>query len=433
MQDFFSKYPDAGAGKRGRLQALEAVQNNIYWIKTHSNAVKDWLEIENPAPWYYHRLPLHIIPEHYDLTLYPMLNSDIFNGTVAITVRLTAPSKFFLVHSVKLNNSKIEVISEYDGQAVELEDIFEYKENNYLVLKAGRKLPVGKYKLYFEFRGPFILVLEGLYKSSYVNPETKERRYLATTQFESIHARKAFPCFDEPTFKSTFNVSIMHDSEHFALSNTMVESISEIDNNLLVTRFEKTVPMVTYLLCIVVCDYKYRETITENGVRLRVYTAPHFIEKTFYSLDIGSKILTGFEKYFDVPFPLKKLDLIGIPDFGSNGMENWGLITFSEPSLVSENISNVDSKLHISDIIAHELAHMAIENANQAAKIVNILYGADTVTANYVQCWLCRFRSDIFDVKDALHTGSPNLRKSNKTTEIIEIHLHASVLASARS
>ncbi|GFS36244.1 glutamyl aminopeptidase [Trichonephila inaurata madagascariensis] len=176
MQDFFSKYPDAGAGKRGRLQALEAVQNNIYWIKTHSNAVKNWLEIENPAPWYYHRLPLHIIPEHYDLTLYPMLNSDVFNGTVAITVRLTAPSKFFLVHSVKLNISKTEVISEYDGQVVELEDTFEYKENNYLVLKAGRKLPVGKYKLFFEFQGPFILVLEGLYKSSYVNPDTKERR-----------------------------------------------------------------------------------------------------------------------------------------------------------------------------------------------------------------------------------------------------------------
>ncbi|GFS55864.1 glutamyl aminopeptidase [Nephila pilipes] len=358
MLDFFSKYPDAGAGKRGRLQALEAVQYNIHWIKTHLNGIKNWLEIENPAPWYYHRLPLHIVPEHYDLTLHPVLDSDIFYGTVAITVRLTKPSRYFLVHSVKLNVSKTEVISDYDNRLVELGDVFEFKENNYLVLKARRKLPVGKYKLYFEFQGPFVLSLEGLYKSSYVNPDTKERRYLATTQFESIHARKAFPCFDEPMFKTTFNVSIIHDTEHFALSNTIVESISEQDNNLYLTRFEKTVPMVTYLLCIIVCDYKYRETITENGVRLRVYTAPHFIEKTYYSLDIGSKILTGFEKYFDVPFPLKKLDMIAIPDYGSNGMENWGLITYSEPSLISENVSNVDSKLHISDIVAHELAHM---------------------------------------------------------------------------
>ncbi|GBN44912.1 Glutamyl aminopeptidase [Araneus ventricosus] len=176
MQEFFAKYPDAGAGRRGRLQALETVQYNIHWIKTQASEVRDWLLTEIPSPWRYHRLPTYVIPEHYDLALYPMLDKDIFNGTVTITVTLKKSSDCFLVHSVKLNISQTRVISEEDAKVVELEDVFEYKENGFLVLKVKRKLPVGKYKLYFEFQGPFVLSLEGLYKSSYVDPDTGERR-----------------------------------------------------------------------------------------------------------------------------------------------------------------------------------------------------------------------------------------------------------------
>ncbi|KAF8765157.1 Glutamyl aminopeptidase like protein [Argiope bruennichi] len=358
MQEFFAKYPDAGAGRRGRLQALETVQYNIHWIKTHASEVGDWLLTEIPSPWRYYRLPNYIIPEHYDLTLYPMLDKDIFNGTVTITVALRKPSEYFLVHSEKLNISQTKIICEENSEMVDLEDVFEYKENNFLVLKVKRKLPVGKYKLHFEFQGPFMLSLEGLYKSSYVNPNTGERRYLASTQFEAVHARKAFPCFDEPAFRSTFTVSVIHNTDYFALSNTKAENTSEIGNGLLLTKFEKTVPMVTYLLCIVVCDFKFKETVTDNGVKLRVYTAPHYIEKINFSLEVASKVLTWYEKYFDVPFPLKKIDMIAVPDFGSNGMENWGLVTYSEESLICEKDSSDDSVTHIIGIISHELAHM---------------------------------------------------------------------------
>ncbi len=91
---------------------------------------------------------------------------------------------------------------------------------------------------------------------------------MAATQFEPISARRAFPCFDEPTFRSTFSVRIMHDSDHFALSNTVVEEIVRLENGLLETRFEKSVPMVTYLLAIAVCNFKNKSVITEKGVKV---------------------------------------------------------------------------------------------------------------------------------------------------------------------
>lgn len=176
MKSFFSKYPDAGAGKRRRQQALENVQNNIKWLKTYKQRVKNWLETEGSFPWYHHRLPTYIIPEHYDLLLYPMLDQDLFVGSVNITVFLNKTSDCFLVHKVNLNVTSVEVIDLEDGGVIDVDETFEYEENDYLVLKVGRKLQVGKYKLRFEFEGPFTVSLKGLYKSTYVDPETMETR-----------------------------------------------------------------------------------------------------------------------------------------------------------------------------------------------------------------------------------------------------------------
>ena len=176
MKTFFTKYPDAGAGKRRRQQALENVLNNIKWLKTYKESVKTWLEIEGSSPWYYHRLPPNIVPEHYDLLFYPKLNDDIFIGSANITVSVNKTTDCFLVHAVKLNVTDYDITYLENNSKVEVEEMFEYDDNDYLVLKVGRKLPVGKYKLHFEYEGPFTVSFKGLYKSTYVDPETMERK-----------------------------------------------------------------------------------------------------------------------------------------------------------------------------------------------------------------------------------------------------------------
>lgn len=176
MKSFFLKYPDAGAGKRRRQQALENVQNNIKWLKTYKQSVKNWLEIEGTSPWYYHRLPTYIIPEHYNLMFHPVLDGDTFTGTANITVSLNKTSDCFIVHVLNLNVSYTEVRILADNSVVPIEETFLYEDNEYFVLRVENKLPIGKYSLYFEFEGPFTVSLKGLYKSSYVNPETTETR-----------------------------------------------------------------------------------------------------------------------------------------------------------------------------------------------------------------------------------------------------------------
>lgn len=174
MKSFFSKYPDAGAGKRRRQQAFENVLNNIKWLKTYKQSVKMWLEIEGSSPWYYNRLPSNVVPEHYDLLFYPMLDDDIFIGSANITLSLNKTTDCFLVHGVQLNVTHYEITHLENNSKVEIEEMFYYDDNDFIVLKVGRKLPVGKYKLHFEFEGPFTASFEGLYKTSYVDPETME-------------------------------------------------------------------------------------------------------------------------------------------------------------------------------------------------------------------------------------------------------------------
>ncbi|GBN00632.1 Endoplasmic reticulum aminopeptidase 2 [Araneus ventricosus] len=115
--------------------------------------------------------------------------------------------------------------------------------------------------------------------------------------------------------------------------------------------------MSTHLLAIVVCDFPFEETLTENGVKVRIYTAPHHLQKAEYALSSASKILTYYEKYFGVPFPLKKLDLAVIPDLARSGAENWGLITLREDSVLCGGDCPMATKYRLATLLAKQLAH----------------------------------------------------------------------------
>ena len=93
--------------------------------------------------------------------------------------------------------------------------------------------------------------------------------------------------------------------------------------------FAKSVPMVTYLACFIVCDFEFEETFTSNhNIRFRVYATREQKHRVNYSLDVGANITDYFESYFGIPYPLPKQDMIAIPDFAAGAMENWGLITY---------------------------------------------------------------------------------------------------------
>ena len=113
------------------------------------------------------------------------------------------------------------------------------------------------------------------------------------------------------------------------------------ENGLTEVKFEKSVPMVTYLACFIVCDFEYEEKLTAiHQTKFRVYATSNQKERMKYALDIGANITDYFEDYFEIPYPLPKQDMIAIPDFVSGAMEHWGLITYRETNLLFDELES---------------------------------------------------------------------------------------------
>lgn len=362
MEEFFEEHPEAGAGKRARLQALEAVRDNIRWLANFREPVLKWVREYKIKPWENLRLPAHVVPKHYDLQLQPFMEDRYFEGQVDIKIELLKPVHSIHLHAKDLNITLASITEAEMEEPVLIYTAFEYEENEFYVMAFETLTDAGNYTLHYEFRGPLTKDLKGFYLSSYVDADN-QTRYLATSQFEPTDARSAFPCFDEPRFKTTFSITLVHEPNYIAISNMPIKENSTTEAGLRVTKFENTVAMTTYLVAVVVCDFVYIKGYSSNGVEVRVYAREDEIAKTEYALASALKILAYFEDYFKIRYPLPKLDMIAIPDFSSGAMENWGLITYRETRLLYDpKTSSSSDKQGVCRVISHEIAHMWFGN-----------------------------------------------------------------------
>lgn len=184
----------------------------------------------------------------------------------------------------------------------------------------------GLYLLNIAFTGQIKDNLKGLYRSKYTN-EIGQVCYAAVTQFAATDARKCFPCWDEPALKATFDISLIVPPELVAVSNMPVIKSCDV-HNLVRHDFATTPIMSTYLVAVVVGEYDYVEDHSADGVLVRVYTPPSKQEQGLFALEVATKVLPYYKDYFNIAYPLPKLDLIAVTDFGYGAMENWGLITY---------------------------------------------------------------------------------------------------------
>ena len=191
--------------------------------------------------------------------------------------------------------------------------------------------------------------------------EKGKTKYLATTQFEAADARRAFPCWDEPAVKATFDVSLLVDKHLDAISNMPVISKKKTGTKIL-HKFGRTPIMSTYLLYLGVGEFEYLHGKLRN-IKIRIVTTKGNKNKGKLSLDFTKKFLGEYEKYFGIKYPLPKLDMIAIPDFAAGAMENWGAITFREAILLYDpKTSSTRTKQYIAEVISHELAHQWFGN-----------------------------------------------------------------------
>uniref|UniRef100_A0ABM5EX44 Aminopeptidase N n=1 Tax=Pogona vitticeps TaxID=103695 RepID=A0ABM5EX44_9SAUR len=328
-------------------------------------------------PWNSYRLPKSLVPEHYNVTLRPFLtrNGDglyVFHGNSTVRFRCQNSTDLILIHSKKLNYTSrggfLASLTGVDGAVPpSIAQTWLQENRDYLVVQLGGLLQQGQaYELHTSFIGELADDLAGFYRSEYV--EDGQTKVLATTQMQAADARKAFPCFDEPAMKASFSVVLIHLSDHKALSNMPVQSSEQMimENGELWNRttFETTVKMSTYLLAFIVSQFDSVDTY-EGTIQIRIWGRPRAIAEGQgdYALNITGPILSFFESHYNTSYPLEKSDQVALPDFNAGAMENWGLVTYRENSLLFDpNFSSIGNKERIVTVIAHELAHQWFGN-----------------------------------------------------------------------
>uniref|UniRef100_A0A6M2DWG5 Aminopeptidase n=1 Tax=Xenopsylla cheopis TaxID=163159 RepID=A0A6M2DWG5_XENCH len=228
-----------------------------------------------------------------------------------------------------------------------------------------------KYRLFLPFNGRLNDKLQGFYKASYLDL-SGHQRWLASTQFSPTDARKAFPCFDRPALKATFEISMERPNELRTISNMPIDRSEPSDSKPghTIDYFPETIKMSTYLVAFIVSDLMGSETSlvpipgsSGKSFPLRAWSRPEVLDQTEYARNLSVSLLEYYQDYFGIDFPLPKIDIIAVPEFGFNAMENWGLITFRESAmLISDKITPESRKETVSLVISHELAHQWFGN-----------------------------------------------------------------------
>ncbi|MFQ5875096.1 MAG: M1 family metallopeptidase, partial [Dehalococcoidia bacterium] len=304
-----------------------------------------------------HRLPTNVRPENYHITLKPDFNEFIFQGEERVEVEMVEPTSSITLNAAELQISSAQVsLDNGIVLPVRQTDLDESAET--VTFSFDRSLPRGPATLAINFTGTLNDQLRGFYRSRYTTADGVEH-YLATTQFEATDARRAFPCWDEPALKAVFTVTLVVPSKLAAISNTDVVDETHRDDGTKAVHFAETPRMSTYLLAFVVGDFASVEATAPGGTLVRVWATRGKEELGRFALDNAVRILAYFNDYFGIPFPLKKLDHIAIPDFAAGAMENWGAITYREAVLLFDpQNSAANTRQRIAEIIAHETAHM---------------------------------------------------------------------------
>ncbi|QSZ33763.1 hypothetical protein DSL72_005334 [Monilinia vaccinii-corymbosi] len=323
-------------------------------------------------------LPDSAKPSHYALSIYDIELGGAFSyqGSVNIDIKIVKATKEITLNAYQLKIHEAEV-SFVSGKTIKSSEISYDTKKQRVTLSFPAELSISENtNLAIKYQGTVNNDMAGFYYSKYKPqvtpaasvPKVDEFHCMYSTQFESSDARRAFPCFDEPNLKATFDFEIEIPKDQIALSN-MPEKGSRISKDgYHFVEFERTPIMSTYLLAWAMGDFEYIEDFTKrkyNGkqIPVRVYTTRGLKSQAQYALDHAPKVIDLFSEIFDIDYPLPKADLLAVHEFSHGAMENWGLVTYRTTAvLFDEKTSDTKFKNRIAYVVAHELAHQWFGN-----------------------------------------------------------------------
>ena len=303
------------------------------------------------------RLPKYASPTKYKIELSPDLEAKNFQGKVEIDINILEKTNEISLNVAELDIHTININLSHSNIKVidwEIDDKYEIMKVNF-----SDFLSPGEMNLSILFSGFLNDKLRGFYHSTFKDSEGITQS-IATTQFESTDARRAFPCFDEPEYKSIFSISLVVNKNLFCVSNAAIKNVDEKQNDeLKKICFEDTIPMSTYLVAFIIGPFEASRSIDVSGTELRIIYPIGKGHLCDFALELGKYSLEYFSDYYKIPYPGDKLDMIAIPDFAFGAMENLGCITYREALLlVNDKEATSNELIRIADVIAHEIAHM---------------------------------------------------------------------------
>jgi puromycin-sensitive aminopeptidase len=297
------------------------------------------------------RLARDVVPLEYDLALDvdPGRGPD-YRGQVAIRVRLDRPRRRIELHAADLRVSRARV----EGAAKALNARIELDPTRQIVsLELPRPLGPGELTLRITFAGRLRGDLRGLYAAS------ADGKPYAFTQLEAAEARRFFPCFDEPSLKARFRIQVETAAGLAVLSNSPQESVETLAGGRQRVRFAETPPLSTYLVALAVGELERSRAVRLDTTEIRVWHVPGKGRLTDFALEAARECLARLERWFALPYPYEKLDLVAVPDFEAGAMENAGAVFFRENLLLLDPAAaTLAERKRAAEVICHELAHM---------------------------------------------------------------------------
>jgi alanyl aminopeptidase len=303
-------------------------------------------------------LPRIVVPQSYRLAFTIDPAQPRFTGHDEIDVKFAEPRRAIYLDGLDLHVQRA-VVRLPSGQTIAAR-FAQVHSSGIARLLFADTVPAGPATLIFDYDAPFGQSLSGLYKVSDGSDQ------YAFTQFESTDARRAFPSFDEPGFKTPFSVTVTAPAADKVIANTPVTTDNSAGNGMTKTVFAPTKPLPTYLIALAVGPFD----IVDGGdipanpnahrtvpIHLRGITTKGKGDQIRYALTFTPKIILNLESYFGIAYPFQKLDLLAVPDFSAGAMENAGAVTFRERLLLLNANSPLDQQRATLSVQAHELTH----------------------------------------------------------------------------
>jgi len=329
-----------------------------------------------------YRLPTHSLPSHYSIQVAFDIPARIYRGYVCTDLHIHHGTHHICFNAQNLHFESIELKSEsgdsFSGVLSEVND----RIGVACISFAQNFLPAGYYKLCIRWRGVIRGGLQGVYLNRFLNTGGVEEEGVAT-MFAATEARSFFPCWDQPDIKCSFQLSVavrkglqvysnMEElvgegvpvMDEYVLPRTQGDLFNppDLEEEIEVHHFQPSPKMSTYLLCFVIGNYASISS-SVSGVRVSILTPQGRSEEGKFSLETSVECIKRFNEFFGIPYCLSKLDLIAVSCLSVGAMENWGLITFRENSLLVDSSNCSSAHLQaVATIVAHEISHQWFGN-----------------------------------------------------------------------